>query len=42
MPLREGRAAAVAAVMTRIAGFAADLEAFELADDVEIAGALTP
>jgi hypothetical protein len=42
MPLREERAVAVTAVMTRIADFAADLEAFELADDVEIAGAFRP
>jgi Asp-tRNA(Asn)/Glu-tRNA(Gln) amidotransferase C subunit len=41
MPLSEERVQAVATVMTRIAGFAANIEAFGLGDDVEIAGAFT-
>jgi hypothetical protein len=42
MPLTDERAAAVAVVLARIAGFAADLDAFALGDDVDIAGAFTP
>ncbi len=42
MPLGAARAAAVARVVARLADFAADLEAFELGDDVEIAGAVAP
>jgi hypothetical protein len=42
MPLAAERVPVVAAVMARIAGFAADLRAFELPDDVEIAGIFTP
>jgi len=42
MPLDEPRLAVVAAVMTRIADFAADVRAFPLSDDVEIAGVFTP
>jgi hypothetical protein len=42
MPLDPDRAAAVATVMTRIAGFAANVEAFPLADHVEIAGSFAP
>jgi hypothetical protein len=42
IPLSEERRIAVAAVMTRIAGFAAHVRDFTLTDDVEIAGIFTP
>lgn len=42
MPLSLERARSVAVVMERIASFAADLRAFPLADDIEIAGVFTP
>jgi hypothetical protein len=42
MPLSEERARATATVMVRIDAFATDLGAFELADDVEIAGFAAP
>jgi hypothetical protein len=42
MPLTADRERAVASTMSRIALFAADLEAFPLGDDVEIAGVFTP
>ncbi len=42
MPMDEPRITVVAAVMTRIAEFAADVSAFPLSDDVEIAGVFTP
>jgi hypothetical protein len=42
MPLSAERETAIAGVLKRIAGFAADLEAFELGDDVDIAGVFTP
>ena len=38
MPLDADRVQAVATVLTRLAGFAANVEAFALGDDVEIAG----
>ncbi len=42
LPLSEEGRLAVAAVMIRIAGFAAHVRNFALADDVEIAGIFTP
>ncbi len=42
MPLKGERFAAVTAVMKRIALFAADVAAVELANDVEIAGVFYP
>jgi hypothetical protein len=42
MPLSEDRVQAVATVMTRIDGFAANVGAFALGDDVEIAGTFGP
>ncbi len=42
MTLSEERRIAVAAVMARIAGFAAHVRDFALTDDVEIAGIFTP
>ena len=42
MPIAPEYRAAVIAVMRRIAGFAADVTAFPLADDVETAAVFTP
>jgi len=42
MPLDADHVQAVATALTRIAGFAANIEAFALADDVEIAGSFAP
>jgi hypothetical protein len=42
LTLSAQRLQAVAEVMTRVAAFALDLGAFELADDVEVAGVFTP
>jgi hypothetical protein len=42
MPLSDERVQAVATVMTRLADFAANVEAFSLSDDVEIAGTFKP
>jgi hypothetical protein len=42
MPLNGERRAAVIAAMTRLAAFAGDVAAVELADDVEIAGVFVP
>jgi hypothetical protein len=42
MPLGADRVRAVATVMGRIAGFAANVEAFGLADGVEIASSFLP
>jgi hypothetical protein len=42
MPLEAERVDEVVAVMGRIHAFAADLRAFALADDTEIAGIFTP
>jgi len=42
MPLDADRVQAVATALTRVAGFAANIEAFALADDVEIAGSFAP
>jgi hypothetical protein len=42
MPLSAERVPVVVAALTRLADFAADLEAFALGDDVEIAGLFVP
>ncbi len=42
LPIAAGYRATVITVMERIAAYAADVAAFGLADDVEIAAAFTP
>jgi hypothetical protein len=42
MPLSAERVPVVVTALTRLADFAADLEAFPLGDDVEIAGTFAP
>jgi hypothetical protein len=42
MPLDAERVRAAATVLTRIARFAANVEAFPLADEIEIAGSFAP
>jgi hypothetical protein len=42
MPLDAERRAGVIAAMTRLASFAADVAAVELANDIEIAGVFVP
>jgi hypothetical protein len=42
MPLNAERRAGVSAAMARLASFAADVAAVELADDIEIAGVFVP